>query len=92
MPCSRTRPVVATHATSDRQPIFLLAAPGAREGYVAALSSAGARGSTNRVTQPMIHVWLVPVPDGPLTVDDDGAQVVRAAEHMSPPVPRNTMA
>lgn len=34
MPCSRTRPVVATHATSDRQPIFLLAAPGARDGYV----------------------------------------------------------
>jgi hypothetical protein len=49
-------------------------------------------GSTNRVTQPMIHVWLVPVPGGPLTVDDDDAQVVRAAEHMSPPVPRNTMA
>ncbi|MGH3439006.1 MAG: hypothetical protein ACRDQV_12080 [Pseudonocardiaceae bacterium] len=49
-------------------------------------------GSTNRVTQPMIHVWLVPVPGGPLTVDDSDTQVVRAAEQVSPPVPRNTMA
>ena len=29
---------------------------------------------------------------GPLTVDDSDTQVVRAAEQMSPPVPRNTMA
>jgi hypothetical protein len=49
-------------------------------------------GSTNRVTQPMIHVWLVPVPGGPLTVDDSDTQVVRAAEQVSPPVPRNPMA
>jgi hypothetical protein len=49
-------------------------------------------GSTNRVTQPMIHVWLVPVPGGPLTVDDSDTQVVQAAEQVSPPVPLNTMA
>jgi hypothetical protein len=40
----------------------------------------------------MIHVWLVPVLGGPLTVDDSDTQVVQAAEQMSPPVPRNTMA
>lgn len=48
-------------------------------------------GSTNRVTQPMIHVWLVPVPGGPLTVDDSDTEVVRAAGQVSPPVPLNTM-
>jgi hypothetical protein len=35
---------------------------------------------------------LVPVLGGPLTVDDSDTQVVRAAEQMSPPVLRNTMA
>ncbi len=49
-------------------------------------------GSTNRITQPMIHVWLVPVPGGPLTVDDSDTQVVRAAEQVSPPTPVNTIA
>jgi hypothetical protein len=49
-------------------------------------------GTTNRVTQPMIHVWLVPVPGGPLTVNDSDPQVVRAAEQVSAPAPRNTMA
>ncbi|MGB8997454.1 MAG: hypothetical protein WCC65_19375 [Pseudonocardiaceae bacterium] len=49
-------------------------------------------GSANRVTQPMIHVWLVPVPGGPLAVDDSDTQVVRAAEQVSPPTPLNTMA
>ena len=28
-----------------------------------------ATGSTNHVTQPMIHVWLAPLPGGPLVVD-----------------------
>jgi hypothetical protein len=36
-------------------------------------------GSINRVTQPMIHVWLAPVSGGPLMVDAPDNQVVAAA-------------
>jgi hypothetical protein len=36
-------------------------------------------GSVNHVSQPMIHVWLVPVPGGPLTVDASSRQVLQAA-------------
>jgi hypothetical protein len=49
-------------------------------------------GTVNRVTQPMIHVWLVPVPGGPLTVDDSETQVIRVAEQVAPPAPLNSMA
>jgi hypothetical protein len=39
-------------------------------------------GSTNRVTQPMIHVWLAPITGGPLMVDAPDAQVVAAANQL----------
>ena len=36
-------------------------------------------GSANRATQPMMHVWLAPVPGGPLTVDAAAKQIAEAA-------------
>jgi hypothetical protein len=48
-----------------------------------------AAGSANHVTQPMIHVWLAPIPGGPLAVDATDAQVVAAAEHLPVPSPQN---
>ncbi len=39
-------------------------------------------GSVNRVSQPMIHVWLAPVPGGPLTVDASSRQVLEAADKL----------
>jgi hypothetical protein len=36
-------------------------------------------GTSNHVTQPMIHVWLAPVAGGPLMVDAPNADVVSAA-------------
>ncbi len=36
-------------------------------------------GSTNMVTQPMLHVWLAPVPGGPLMVDEPDSACVTAA-------------
>jgi hypothetical protein len=46
-------------------------------------------GSENHVTQPMIHVWLAPIPGGPLAVDASDAQVVAAAERLPVPSPPN---
>jgi hypothetical protein len=37
-------------------------------------------GSANSTTQPMMHVWLAPVPGGPLTVDAASRQIVDAAK------------
>lgn len=45
--------------------------------------------STNHVTQPMIHVWLAPVPGGPLAVDASGAQIVAAANALPAQSPAN---
>lgn len=42
-------------------------------------------GSTNRVTPPMLHVWFVPIPGGPTTVDAPDAQVVKAAGTVKSP-------
>lgn len=42
-------------------------------------------GSVNRVTQPMMHVWFVPIPGGPTAIDAPDAQVVNAAEQVSSP-------
>jgi hypothetical protein len=36
-------------------------------------------GSVNRVTQPMLHVWLAPIAGGPLMVDAPNDDVVAAA-------------
>jgi hypothetical protein len=51
-----------------------------------------AAGSTNHVTQPMIHVWLAPIPGGPLAVDAPDAQVVAAAAQLPAPNPPNPTA
>jgi hypothetical protein len=39
-------------------------------------------GSVNRVTQPMIHVWLAPIDGGPLMVDAPDADIVAAANQL----------
>jgi hypothetical protein len=55
-------------------------------------SGACAAGSTNHVTQPMIHVWLAPLTGGPLVVDAPDAQVVAAASQLPVPNPPNPTA
>ena len=37
-------------------------------------------GSTNRMTDPMMHVWFVPIPGGPTAIDASDQQIVTAAE------------
>ncbi len=49
-------------------------------------------GSSNHISQPMIHVWLAPVPGGPLVVDATNAQVAQAAAQLPVPNPPNTTA
>jgi hypothetical protein len=44
-------------------------------------SSCGA-GSVNKVTQPMMHVWMTPVPGGPLAPDPPALNEVEAALKM----------
>jgi len=39
-------------------------------------------GSTNRVSQPMMHVWFVPIPGGPTAIDASDQQIVSAAERV----------
>ena len=61
---------------------------------VATENSSGAcpTGSTNHITQPMIHVWLAPLSGGPLVVDAPDTQVVAAAEQLPVPNPPNPRA
>jgi hypothetical protein len=63
-------------------------------GVVVATEHNGAcpAGSVNRVTQPMIHVWLAPIAGGPLVVDAPDAQVVAAASELPVPNPPNPAA
>ncbi len=63
-------------------------------GVVVGVTHAGAcaAGSTNHISQPMIHVWLAPVPGGPLVVDATDAQVVQAAEQLPTPSQQNPTA
>ena len=49
-------------------------------------------GSSNHTSQPMLHVWMAPVPGGPLTVDASNAQVMQAAEALPAPNPPNPTA
>ena len=60
-------------------------------GVVVGTDAGGAckAGSVNHVSQPMIHVWLAPVPGGPLVVDASEAQVVQAADQLPVPSPPN---
>lgn len=46
-------------------------------------------GSINVVTPPMIHIWLAPVPGGPLAVDGSTAQIEAAADALPAPSPAN---
>lgn len=52
---------------------------------VAIMNSTCPAGSVNRVTQPMMHIWFVPIPGGPTAIDATDAQVVRAAEQVASP-------
>jgi hypothetical protein len=54
-------------------------------------SSCGA-GSVNQVTQPMMHVWMTPVPGGPLTPDPPALNEVEAALKMPVLSPANATA
>lgn len=61
---------------------------GKRLGVVGVLNAAHLScpaGSVNRVTQPMMHVWFVPIPGGPTAIDAPDAQVVDAAEQVASP-------
>jgi hypothetical protein len=64
------------------------------DGAVVGVTNGGvcAAGSTNHISQPMLHVWLVPVPGGPLVVDATDAQVVQAAQQLPTPSPQNPTA
>lgn len=44
--------------------------------------SSCASGSVNEVTQPMMHVWMTPVPGGPLVPDPPALSEVEAAARM----------
>lgn len=54
-------------------------------GVVSATSGICPAGTVNRVTQPMIHVWFVPIPGGPTAIDAPNGQIVQAAEQVSSP-------
>ncbi len=54
-------------------------------------SSCGA-GSVNKVTQPMMHVWMTPITGGPLTPDPPALNEVEAALKMPPVSPLNATA
>lgn len=64
------------------------------DGAVVGVTNGGAcaAGSTNHISQPMLHVWLAPVPGGPLVVDATDAQVVQAAGQLPAPSPQNPTA
>jgi hypothetical protein len=49
-------------------------------------------GSTNRVTQPMMHVWMTPVSGGPLAPDPPALSEVEAALQMPQMDPTNATA
>ena len=48
-----------------------------------------ATGSTNQVTQPMMHVWMTPVSGGPLAPDPPALSEVEAAAQMPALNPQN---
>ncbi len=52
-------------------------------------SGSCAAGSTNQVTQPMMHVWMTPVSGGPLTPDPPALSEVEAAAQMPVLNPQN---
>jgi hypothetical protein len=54
-------------------------------GEVSSGSSACPPGSRNRTTQPMMHVWFVPISGGPTAIDAPDQQVVQAAERVAAP-------
>jgi hypothetical protein len=52
-------------------------------------NAACAPGSVKQVTQPMMHVWMVPVSGGPLAPDPPALSEVQAAAGMPVPAPPN---
>jgi hypothetical protein len=49
-------------------------------------------GSTVQATQPMMHVWLAPIPGGPLAVDASNRQIMDAAKTLPAADPPSTHA
>lgn len=59
-------------------------------GHVVGNDAAGACASgTNHTTEPMMHVWVVAVPGGPLAPDPPATSEVRAASQAPTPDPPN---
>ena len=55
-------------------------------------NSSCAAGSLNQVTQPMMHVWMIPVSGGPLAPDPTALSEVEAAAQAPTPNPPNATA
>jgi hypothetical protein len=54
-------------------------------GVITAASPTCPAGSSNHVSSPMMHVWYIPIPGGPTTIDATDAQIVRAADRVGGP-------
>jgi hypothetical protein len=52
-------------------------------------SGACSAGSVNKTTAPMMHVWLTPVPGGPLTPDPPASSEIEAADQLPARIPAN---
>ena len=55
-------------------------------------NSSCSAGSVNRVTQPMMHVWMIPVSGGPLSPDPAALSEIEAAAQAPTPNPPNATA
>lgn len=56
-----------------------------RDGVVVGIDAGSCpAGGVTKVTQPLMHVWLAPVPGGPLAVDPNGLEQVLAASRLPP--------
>jgi len=49
-------------------------------------------GTTNKTTEPMMHIWLTPVPGGPLAPDPPAPAEITAANQVPAPHPANATA
>jgi hypothetical protein len=49
-------------------------------------------GSVDQVTQPMMHVWMIPVSGGPLAPDPTALSEIEAAAQAPTPNPPNATA
>ena len=55
------------------------------QGVVGTIENGCPPGSTNRTTAPMLHIWFVPIPGGPMAIDASDPDIVAAAEKVAAP-------